>query len=90
MLDLLSPRVDGLRDAIQTRGLSPGWVHHEGRGRPHASSEHIAELERCSMIRSMSPKGDRWDNAVAESFFSTLKTEDLSKNRPIRLLGTPG
>ena len=45
------------------------------RGSPFASEDYRAELERFGFIASMSRKGDCWDNAVAESFFSTLKTE---------------
>ncbi len=90
MLDLFSRRVvgwatsatndrflalDALRDAITTRRPPAGLVQHSDRGSPYASDDYRAELERFAMIASMSRKGDCWDNAVAESFFSTLKTE---------------
>ena len=90
MLDLFSRRVvgwatsatndrflalDALRDAITTRRPLAGAVHHSDRGSPYASDDYRAELVRFGMIASMSRKGDCWDNAVAESFFSTLKTE---------------
>ena len=90
MLDLFSRRVvgwatsatndrflalDALRDAITTRRPPAGLVQHSDGGSPYASDDYRAELERFAMIASMSRKGDCWDNAVAESFFSTLKTE---------------
>lgn len=90
MLDLFSRRVvgwatsttndrflalDALRDAITNRHPFAGLIHHSDRGSPYASDDYRAELERFGIIASMSRKGDCWDNAVAESFFSTLKTE---------------
>ncbi len=90
MLDLFSRRVvgwatsstndrflalDALRDAITKRRPPVGLVHHSDRGSPYASADYRAELERFGIVASMSRKGDCWDNAVAESFFSTLKTE---------------
>ena len=90
MLDLYSRRVvgwatgamndrflalDALRAAIATRRPPRGGVHHSDRGSPFASADYRAELERFGFVASMSRKGDCWDNAVAESFFSTLKTE---------------
>jgi putative transposase len=90
MLDLYSRRVvgwatsstndrflalDALRDALTKRRPLAGLVHHSDRGSPYASADYRAELERFGIIASMSRKGDCWDNAVAESFFSTLKTE---------------
>ena len=95
MLDLFSRRVvgwatsatndrflalDALRGAITTRRPPAGLVQHSDRGSPYASDDDRAELERFAMIASMSRKGDCWDNAVAESFFSTLKTELVGEN----------
>lgn len=50
-------------------------MHHSDRGSPYASDDYREELKRFGVVASMSRKGDCWDNAVAESFFSTLKTE---------------
>lgn len=90
MLDLFSRRVvgwatsatndrflalDALRDAIQKRKPAPGLTAHSDRGSPYASDDYREELARFGIVPSMSRKGDCWDNAVAESFFSTLKTE---------------
>ena len=60
----------------------PGLVRHSDRGSPYASADYIAELERFGMVRSMSRKADCWDNAVAESVFSTLKTELIGGSIP--------
>lgn len=45
------------------------------RGSQYASNSHRALLETHGIIQSMSRKGNCWDNAVAESFFHTLKIE---------------
>jgi putative transposase len=67
--------LDALHDALTKRRPLAGLVHHSDRGSPYASADYRAELDRFGIIASMSRKGDCWDNAVAESFFSTLKTE---------------
>lgn len=64
-----------LRDAIRKRSPSPGVLHHSDRGSPYGSSGYVTELDRHGFVRSMSRKGNCWDNAVAESFFSTLEYE---------------
>jgi len=50
-------------------------LHHSDRGIQYASTAYQAMLAKHSMVASMSRRGDCWDNAVAESFFATLKTE---------------
>lgn len=69
--------LDALRSALVARRPPPGLVHHSDRGSPYASTDYRRALERAGAIASMSRKGDCWDNAVAESFFATLKTEAL-------------
>jgi putative transposase len=64
-----------LRGAIRLRRPPPGWLHHSDRGSPYASDDYRAELRTCGARQSMSRKGDCWDNAVAESFFATLRAE---------------
>ncbi len=61
--------------ARNTRQLVPGLIHHTDRGVQYASGDYQKLLEEAEMIGSMSRKGDCWDNAVAESFFSSLKME---------------
>jgi putative transposase len=52
-----------------------GLVFHSDRGSQYASSDYRSALECAGITCSMSRKGNCWDNAVAESFFGTLKTE---------------
>ena len=52
-----------------------GLVHHSDRGSVYASGDYRAALKECGAVASMSRKGDCWDNAVAESFFATIKGE---------------
>lgn len=67
--------LDALRDALRARRPAAGLVHHSDRGSPYASADYRAVLDRRGIVASMSRKGDCWDNAVAESFFATLKAE---------------
>jgi putative transposase len=69
-----------LRMAREARRPSPGLIHHSDRGSQYSSGEYRAALAACGMVASMSAKGDCYDNAVAESFFSTLEFELLMKN----------
>lgn len=73
--------VNALRMAIGTRAPAPGLLHHSDRGVQYAGQEYRAVLAEHGMIASMSKKGDCWDNAVAESFFSTLELELIIKHR---------
>ena len=90
ILDLFSRRVVGwatsenvdrhlalaaLDKAIALRRPGPGLVHHSDRGSTYASHEYRRALETGAIECSMSRKGDCWDNAVAESFFASLKRE---------------
>jgi len=67
--------LDALHMAVKARRPAPGLVHHSDRGSQYASHEYRRALEDYEMVCSMSRKGDCWDNAVAESFWSTLKAE---------------
>ena len=78
--------LQALRSALATRQPEPGLVHHSDRGTQYTSSLYLAELARHGIVPSMSRRGDCWDNAVAESFFGTLKTE-LVHRRAFRSLG---
>jgi putative transposase len=61
--------------AIEHRQPKPGLVHHTDQGIVYAASGYRAILNQRGIIPSMSRKGDPYDNAVAESFFSNLKNE---------------
>jgi len=69
--------LSALQMAVAARRPPPGLVHHNDRGSQYASRVFQAELERIGARGSMSRKGDCWDNAVLESFFSSLKRELL-------------
>ncbi len=64
-----------LRMAIERRSPPAGLIHHSDRGVQYTSDEYRRALKDHGMIASMSRKGNCYDNAVAESFFHTLKTE---------------
>ena len=67
--------IEALSMAYFRRKPPKGLVHHSDRGSQYASYEYQQLLESYGMMSSMSRKGDCWDNAVAESFFHSLKTE---------------
>ncbi|MDP2345042.1 MAG: IS3 family transposase [Deltaproteobacteria bacterium] len=67
--------LDALDAALAARGPVAGLVHHSDRGIQYASNAYRRALKAAGITCSMSRKGDCWDNAVAESFWSTLKTE---------------
>jgi putative transposase len=64
-----------LDKALVLRRPGAGLVHHSDRGSTYASSDYRRALETRGIECSMSRSGDCWDNAVAESFFSSLKRE---------------
>jgi len=66
---------DALKMALNTRQPSKGLIWHTDRGSQYASYEHKDLLRKHGIIQSMSRSGNCLDNAVAESFFHTLKTE---------------
>jgi putative transposase len=67
--------LEALRSALVARSPAAGLLHHSDRGSPYASAEYRAALAENGVVASMSRSGDCWDNAVAESFFATLKGE---------------
>jgi putative transposase len=72
--------LSALRMARAARAPGPGLIHHSDRGSQYTSADYRAELAAHGMRASMSGKGDCYDNAVAESFFSTLEFELLMKS----------
>ena len=88
ILDLFSRRVIGwttdgridqglvtkaLLQALNTRHPALGLVHHSDRGVQYAARDYQRLLRENDIMCSMSRKGNCWDNAVAESFFATIK-----------------
>jgi putative transposase len=66
---------DALEMARTRRHPPSGLLHHSDRGVQYACDDYRKLLADAGMDVSMSHKGDCWDNAVMESFWSTLKTE---------------
>ena len=70
-----------LQSAVQKRRPTAGLLHHSDRGCQYTSHEYRARLAELGVTVSMSRTGNCWDNAVAESFFATLKTELVHRHR---------
>lgn len=69
--------------AIKNRSVTTGLIFHSDRGIQYANHKFANILESYKVTRSMSRKGNCWDNAVAESFFKSLKTELIYGNKLI-------
>ena len=70
---------DALNMAIKHRNPPKGLLWHTDRGSQYASYSHKDLLQQHGIVQSMSRKGNCWDNAVAESFFKTLKSDLIYK-----------
>jgi len=73
--------MDALEMALGRRRPGPGLIHHSDRGVQYACGDFQRLLREHGMRPSMSRKGDPYDNAVAESFFKTLKAELIYRRR---------
>ena len=73
--------IKALHQAIGRRRPPPRCIFHSDRGVQYASTDFRAVLNGNGFIQSMSRKGNCYDNAVAESFFHTLKTEHVYDHR---------
>lgn len=67
--------ISALLQALKVRGYPKEVIIHSDRGSQYASNEYKRILKQYGLRGSMSKKGDCWDNAVAESFFASLKKE---------------
>jgi transposase InsO family protein len=72
---------DALLMAIWQRKPPKGLLWHTDQGVQYASGSHRGILNEHGITQSMSRKGNCWDNAVAESFFHTLKVELIHQSR---------
>jgi len=90
LLDLYSRRIVGwsmkerptqelvseaLKMAVEQRRPEPGLLHHSDQGIQYSSGVYLRLIKQNGVVRSMSRKGNCYDNAVVESFFSSLKNE---------------
>ncbi len=66
-----------LRMALTQRQPSPGLIHHSDRGVQYTSGDYVARLEASGAQISMAARGNPYENAKAESFFKTLKYEEV-------------
>lgn len=73
---------EALERAWRNRRPGPGLVHHSDRGIQYASNRFRSLLQSIAATASMSRKANCYDNALVESFFSTLKTECFGKRQP--------
>jgi putative transposase len=70
-------RLGALEEALATREVKPGLIHHSDRGVQYASYADTERLLNVGVQISMSAKGNAYDNAKAESCFKTLKQEEV-------------
>jgi transposase InsO family protein len=66
-----------LDDAIDKRSPQPGLIHHSDRGVQYACERYRSRLNEKGIVSSMSAKGYCYDNAFMESWFKTLKAEEV-------------
>ena len=78
--------IKAFKEAVEKRSISKnsGLMFHSDRGVQYACEEFRALLAQYNLTQSMSRKGNCWDNAVAESFFKTIKTEELDRHPLIK------
>lgn len=69
--------IDALEMALASRRPAPGLIHHSDQGVQYASGEYVARLEEAGVRISMASKANPYENAKAESFFRTLKMEEV-------------
>jgi len=67
-----------LNNALSARCPAAGLVHHSDQGVQYSSRAYVDRLRSMGMIPSMSRKGNPYDNARMESFYKTLKTEEVN------------
>jgi len=69
--------LEALKMAIAARKPGPSVIHHSDQGVQYASSEYVDELKSHGFLVSMARTGNPYENAVMESFFKTLKHEEV-------------
>jgi transposase InsO family protein len=78
--------VPAIKQAIERRRVRPhsGLMFHSDRGVQYACEDFRTIIAQYGITQSMSRKGNCWDNAVAESFFKTIKIEELNRFERIK------
>ncbi len=69
--------LQALQMAITFRQPGPGVIHHSDQGVQYASEDYVKELQRHGFLISMARAGNPYENARMESFFKTLKYEEV-------------
>jgi len=72
--------LQALARALVKRGYPTGVIHHSDRGVQYACGEYRRQLQRYGLVASMSRKGNCYDNAAMEAFWSTLKREAMEES----------
>ena len=75
--DYTALTLKALRMAIVERRPIPSIIHHSDQGMQYASSEYVGELKSWRFEISMARTGNPYENAMMESFFKTLKHEEV-------------
>ena len=73
--------IEALTQALLRRQPKPGLILHSDRGTQYCAWSYRDLLHQHGILQSMSRKGDCWDNAPMESFFKTLKVEEVYQRR---------
>ena len=71
--------IQAFKKAIMNRKPTQGMIFHSDRGLQYACQDFKTLLDKHQCVQSMSRRANCWDNAVAESFFKTMKTECIHK-----------
>lgn len=71
--------LEALKEVIALRQPEDGWIHHSDRGAQYCATDYVETLVEAGATISMSRKGNPYDNACMESFFTSLKKEYLYK-----------
>ncbi len=72
--------IEALQKALRRRHPQAGLIHHSDRGVQYCSKEYVAVLAEHGIRGSMARKGNPFDNALAESFWKTLKYEQVYRD----------
>jgi putative transposase len=72
--------LQALERSLVKRGYPRGVIHHSDRGVQYACGTYRRELQSHGLVASMSRKGNCYDNAAMEAFWSTLKREALAQS----------